>query len=278
MTLSNSNIETQILESDAGLEYLSGIAIDLLKSTGDTTNPKSVQDSVEIFAQDPEHFSNAARTESTTRGGFNNLFGSDVSPLLMLALPVLVQVTTMILQKLAERAVEESVNVSLDALKDWVFTRHTKACLIATWPDDGRRTLYVLKDEVFRVGRIEKENQLVLRNASQVKDIHLEIIKDKDGFRLKDLNTEGTFVNGERCDGFRRLVDRDEITFSGEGAPRLTFLNDYKNSPLILDAARVNAIRQQLNRLSADYNISEQNRLELERLLLNPVAASLNVQ
>jgi pSer/pThr/pTyr-binding forkhead associated (FHA) protein len=277
MTLSNSNFDTLILESDAGLEYLSGIAIDLLKSTGDSTNPKSVQDSVEIFAQDPEHFSNAARSESSATGGVTNLFGSDVSPLLMLALPVLVQVTKMILEKLAERAVEQSVDVSLDALKEWVFTRHTKACLAVTWPDD-RRTLHVLKDEVFRVGRMEKENQLVLRSASQVKDLHLEVIKDKEGFRLKDLNTGGTFVNGERIDGFRRLVDRDEITFSGEGAPRLTFLNNYKNSPLMLDAARVNAIRQRLDLLSADYNISEQNRLELERLLLNPVAAPLNMQ
>jgi len=90
-------------------------------------------------------------------------------------------------------------------------------------PQKGRR--YAIADSTTRIGRVAG-NHIVLDNAS-VSSGHAEIVKENDGFRLRDLDsTNGTRVNSHRVTD--TLLFRDDeillgdlpVVFSGEDAPR----------------------------------------------------------
>jgi hypothetical protein len=90
-------------------------------------------------------------------------------------------------------------------------------------PQKGRR--YAVTDSSTRIGRVAG-NHIVLDNIS-ISSGHAEVVKDKDGFRLRDLDsTNGTRVNGHRVTD-TLLFRNDEIlfgdlpvVFSGEDTPQ----------------------------------------------------------
>ncbi len=274
MATSRIDFDQLILDSEEGQDYLRDMVMDLMASTGQAVDADSVEDVVDIFSSNPEHFTQAAESKEQLRGGFMNLMGAEVSPLLLFALPIVWQVTKLILDKLLEKSIEQAVEVSLDTLKTWIISRKARACVIVTWPshENQKRSLHIIKGEVFRVGTMDKENHLVLAGATGISALHLEIRIDKQGARIVDLNTQSTLLNGERCEGIKPLADRDEISFSGDGAPRLTFLENCKDSPLVLDAPRINQIQNRLDQLFVDYGVNEKDRQELQLLLIGPLS------
>lgn len=75
---------------------------------------------------------------------------------------------------------------------------------------DGRSSSFVLRSQVTSVGRAG-DNAVVLADE-QVSGHHAEIVADRNGFRIRDLQSaNGTFVRGERI-ADAPLYSGDEIT------------------------------------------------------------------
>jgi len=103
-------------------------------------------------------------------------------------------------------------------------------------PQKGRR--FAIADDATRIGRVSG-NHIVLDNVS-VSSCHAEVVKCKEGFRLRDLDsTNGTRVNSHRVTD--TLLFRDDeilfgdlpVVFSGEDAP----LRQDQAKPVLTPAA-----------------------------------------
>lgn len=93
------------------------------------------------------------------------------------------------------------------------------AQLAITWPDGGQQT-YTLTQEIVRIGRGRKNNDIALSDENKsVSRKHLEIHGSGAGYQAVDLGSmNGIYVNGIRIDTNVRLEDGDVIRIGDETA------------------------------------------------------------
>lgn len=90
-------------------------------------------------------------------------------------------------------------------VSETVIRKRTRASLT-----DSRGNIFHVTGPVFRIGR-NYDNDLVVNEAT-VSGFHAEIICDDDGYTLRDLSTNGTFINDTRHEAKNtRLKDGDLI-------------------------------------------------------------------
>src|SRR5271170_5559986 len=88
--------------------------------------------------------------------------------------------------------------------------------------EQGRRVIRVDKEQ-FTIGR-RSENDLQL-TGKEVSREHAEIFRRNGGFVLRDRDSRyGTFVNGDRITGEKKLENLDRIRFGGTD-PELLFIS-----------------------------------------------------
>ncbi len=80
------------------------------------------------------------------------------------------------------------------------------------WQDEttGEEKAYLLSDVERYVGR-DAANDIVV-DDEQVSSRHMKIVYEEEGFWVEELGSKnGTFVNGERVVGTRKLEDEDLV-------------------------------------------------------------------
>ena len=89
--------------------------------------------------------------------------------------------------------------------------------LVIHWPD-GNIERHVLMDDVTRIGRRPKENDIVVpSDFNTVSGTHAEIWRVDAGFEVTDLGSaNGTFVNGKQISTTVPLHHGDEICVGSE--------------------------------------------------------------
>ena len=107
--------------------------------------------------------------------------------------------------------------------------------------EQGRRVIRVDKD-LFTICR-RAENDLQL-SGKEVSREHAEIFARKDAFVLRDKGSRyGTFVNGERVNGERKLNNLDRLRFGGTD-PELLFISQATGSVERVTDLAVGDLRQ----------------------------------
>lgn len=108
---------------------------------------------------------------------------------------------------------------------------HTAHPFLAFRDRDDNERIFVFEPglQVASVGR-RSTSDVVLDWDDQVSRLHARFERDHDGWKLVDdgLSSNGTFVNGERLNGSRRLHDGDILRF---GTTAVTFRSPPPRQP-----------------------------------------------
>lgn len=139
----------------------------------------------------------------------------------------------------------EPVPVREQTVSETVIRKRSRASLI-----DSRGIIFHITGPVFRIGRNE-DNDLVVNEAT-VSGFHAEITCEDDGFFIRDLSTNGTYLNDDPHVVTRaKLRDGDLILFDEF---RYTFrIGEKKDEESHTEAA---------NRTAPTYTVSQKRRAE----------------
>jgi FHA domain len=107
---------------------------------------------------------------------------------------------------------------SISELKARIEAERSGRPFLVFRDDEGSQRLFSFEPGMTEasIGR-ERSTDLVLGWDDQVSRLHARLVRDEEDWTVVDdgLSSNGTFVNGERTSGPRRLSDGDSLRFGG---------------------------------------------------------------